>query len=443
MPRRSPRSLPPEVIEQTQREAVEQFIDSVLEDLIIGHARKVNEGNNGVIFHLDLRGIEPGPLAELKRQGIELGEEQAVKVLKVYFGGNGRREFNLQSRAHHLLEGKEGVAQIPRPVLYRDIKLTSEGKKELRARGVRTEDRAEILVMEFVPGIDLATLLYREALCRRFPEIYPTFEDTSTIPLKTLILEVATTLGLEHPGGKGATEAERAYEIRRVETANAKKLYDFLRQKGFVLPTHVVQCLERTIMCLHEDGMIHRDLHERNIMLTHPSDLLNTRVFLVDFGSARSFTGPYRGQEQSLYEDPEAGTLYVQDEMTLRALTSLTKTRNEERRQEASAEAQRFFKKIQGLDRNPRWVQKRTRMLSGLALSSPEASLSSAYRSLVSKPDDVPYGLSLLLACQNEKNIAPDIIRVVVERMIKQKELTPRERNLLTQFLSVFSQTEN
>jgi serine/threonine protein kinase len=437
MPRKSPHSpLPPEEREHIMREAVEQLIDHALEDLIIGHSRKVNEGNNGVIFHLDLRGIEPASLAELKRQGIELGEEQAVKVLKVYFGGNGKLEFNLQSRAYRLLEGQEGVARIPRPILYRDIQLTTEGKKELRTRGVRTEKRVEILLMEFVPGIDLATLLYREALRRRYPELYPTLEDTTSLPLSTLMMDVASALGLERPGGKGATETERAFERRKVEMANAKKLFDFLRQKGFVLPARIVQLLERTVACLHEDGMIHRDMHERNIMLTHPSDLQNSDVYLVDFGSARSFSGPYRGQEQSLYEDPEAGVVYVQDEMALRLLESFTISLNKEKRQAASVEAQRFFKRVQDLDRDSRWVQKRTRILSELSLSSPEESLSSAYRSLVSKPDDVPYGLSLLLACQNEKNIAPDIIRAVVERMTKQKELTPRERNLLVQFLS-------
>lgn len=445
MSRKSPHDvLPPEELAREQQKLAEQLIDHTLEDLIIGHTRRVNEGNNGVIFHLDLRDLPSQQLEELKRRGIELGEEQAVKILKVYFAGNGRREFDLQHRAYRMLKGMEEVASIPRPILYRDIKLTSQGRKELKEQGIRAEERAEILIMEFVPGIDLATLLYREALRRRYPELYPTMEDVSTMDIKTLRREIASALGFEFPGGKGATEADRAYELRRVETANAKKLCDFLRQKGFVLPPVIVERLDRTVRCLHEGGIIHRDLHERNIMLTHPSDLQRSGVYLVDFGSARDFTGSYRGQEQSLYEDPEAGVMYVQDEMALRLLETLTKSLNEEKRQAASVDAQRLLKKARDLDRDSSWVQKRNRLLSNQTSESVTEFLFNVYSSLVTTPEAVPFFLNVILTCLQEKKVTIVEARQVIDRVLTQKP-SPRARNLLAQFSTVLPslETEN
>lgn len=447
MTKKSPHdSPPPEEITRAHQESIERIIDHTLETLIITHGKRVNEGNNGVIFRLHLGELQPGEIEKMKTQGIELGEEQAAKILKVYFAGNGRREFDLQQQAYQMTENLLGNhARIPRPILYRDILLTSEGKSELQRQGIRTGSRAEIILMEFIPGIDLATLLYRQALQRRYPELYPTIEDVSSMNIEILGREVASALGFERPGGKGTSEAARISERRKVETANAKKLYDFLRRQGFVLDPAILEGLKHTIRHLHEGGIIHRDVHERNIMITDPYESTKRRVYLVDFGSARRFIGPYREKESTLYEDALEGVVYIQDEMPLRLLEPLTHPLNEEKREEAKREANRYLKDVMNLDRDVRWEKRKAEILANLSSENLNTDLFNLYHSLVHQPEEVRYYISVVVACLQNKRISKEKVEEIVRSLLQNKSIQIRARNLLQTFLRALPslETEN
>lgn len=253
---------------------LEKLSDDEIEH-IIGESTYVNSGNNGVILRIDLEKIP-----ELKKLIGDKTQSKAIKLLKVHRPGEGVKEYVIQTNAFNIVNTspeKDKLAKIPAPLLFRDIKLSRGTSEYLQGQGVEVSDHAEVLLMDFVEGEDLATKFDKWVIEKANPDrILPrsnNFED--------LHLAVSQILKFENPGGKATREGDRAYEERKIQMGNADKLYKTLKKTGFSIDAEITTKLKKTIDLLHKNGIYHNDPHERNFMIDK-DDI----PYIVDFGSA-------------------------------------------------------------------------------------------------------------------------------------------------------------
>ena len=308
-----------------RKEERENALDFIAEMMLLKGV-KVNEGNNGVILHLDIRTLDSDFAKFCKEQGINFDSESAVKVMKIYTRTSGRREFEHHMKAYESQNNDPtNEALIPKPILYRDFELTEEAQKKFEfITGRKHSGRADLIVMDFVKGEDLALILLREALYRCRPDIDP--DDVKKMPIEKMQEEVSLMLGFKMAGGKGKTQFERDVEKNTVEDENAATLYEYLNRNGYVLDQTIIDRLKRTIDTFHSAGVVHRDLHERNIMIEgDPQKVGENTVYIIDFGTAKMFDGSYAPQVTELYS--ESDRKYRQDERVPRNLAVLARSK--------------------------------------------------------------------------------------------------------------------
>lgn len=291
---------------------------SLLADLetVLLMARKINEGDDGVIAHVDLNRLRP-ELRQAIFGSVEIPEGQAIKILKIYKPGAGKREFEAQKAAYEALEGHENCASIPKPYLYRDLKIFNPELQEKLAtdcRSTKPVEHVEILVMDLVEGEDLATRLFREVL-RRHPQASQYRGMAETAGIDPLIRETRSAL-------------YKSDEAFRNDKKNPfvfiKAVTDFLKADGYTIDRSISKKLQKAINILHEKGIFHRTLHWRNIMLDK-----NDQPYLVDFGAAY-VSGRDTG---AAYPDEESvaatGKDYLQDDHVIDLCEKLRPTGTE------------------------------------------------------------------------------------------------------------------
>ncbi len=285
------------------REAFEKFIDASLEELCERYLSKFNEGNNGMILKMRIEDMPHDLVEGLKKNGIELGDEKVAKILKIYSGGKGRREFEMQKKAHELVEArpdKEKYARIPKPYFFRDFAIGKDAQEKLR--GMTDEryggDRVEMFMMDFVPGDDVATVLYKEVIKRheKTVDVAPHADELSFAELQDRVFQA---LGFNVPGGKSRDAGTRELETRKVFAENAEKLDAYLERRGFRVDSSVVAQMENTMELFHRNGLAFRDGHQRNFMISGdyaaaPAGAKKERppqVYVIDFGAATELEG--------------------------------------------------------------------------------------------------------------------------------------------------------
>lgn len=291
-------------------------IAEAVAELLEKHHNMINAGNKGIIFLLSEADMPP------KLQHFFPKEEKfVIKALKIYGLGDAKREYEALLRAGEIANengGSKHVAQIPRALGFYDIKAGAGLKTFLNQKGARvTGEDVGIILMNYVRGEDLATILYKEVL-RRKNDNSSSEEHIGSIPFNELHDEVANVLGFYSPGKKSPDEGERRYEETIVSSQNVEKLIKFLKNKGFILPPKILDQIDRTVELFHKNGLFHNDLHERNIVIEN-ADLKNPRTFIIDFGSA---TIGKRAQEN-------AGFKVAEDTDIIRRLSPLTKNPGE------------------------------------------------------------------------------------------------------------------
>ncbi|MFA6537460.1 MAG: hypothetical protein WCT18_03610 [Patescibacteria group bacterium] len=308
------------------------MIDTQIELAILRHSGKLNEGQNGVILELFLDATDScyDLIEEIEKQAQKnrkvsaeiLSAGTVGKFLKIYKPGSAKREFEMQSKAFEIVNRGEtdGLANVPMPILYRDLKVSGETKQKLKDFGVGfVDNNVEVLLMEKIPGMDLATMLYREVI-KRHPAGRPFLSTMEEMSFSDLHQLVANFLEFDRPGGQSDTVAGKEYEKIRVENGNAEKIYKFLIDSGFVLDKRILQMIDDTIKEFHKNGLVLRDAHQRNFMISGEGDDL--RVSIIDYGSAISFVGDY-GAELFL----EGEKRYPVDEMVVQTMKKLTKSK--------------------------------------------------------------------------------------------------------------------
>lgn len=316
---------------ELEKDLAERVLDQQVEELLIKSAQKINEGNNGVIYRVEI----PVDSEVAQKLGI-VGEPgssvgKVIKLLKVYQPGQGQNEYEMQRRVYELCEvaRQEGksVARVPQAITIRDLFLSEDAKMMLSSQGYNfSSGHADVIMMDYVEGVDLATYVFQE-IVRRHPSLVHLKDDADQMSMFDLHSSVAGALGYSKPGGKARGEMERAMEAEAVANQNAELVIKYLEKDGFVLDRRVIDQVRAAINLMHANNLYHRDAHPRNIMI-NPESLggeAEPEVYLIDFGATAEV------EPNTSFEDiySNGAKRYVSDEYVVNFFAPLTTTREE------------------------------------------------------------------------------------------------------------------
>jgi len=394
-------------------EDVESFFDGRLEYALLRHAKKINEGNNGVILRLNLNELPEDLKNDLAKMGIE--GESVAKIIKVYNPGKGKKEFEHQTRAYEIASSKAGdpkYAQVPRPYLLRDLPIDEETQNKIanQSSGFRADKRIEVMVMDYIPGEDLSTQLFKEVI-RRHPKTVHLRDSVDDLNFAELNEEVVRALDFENPGGKARDEGERIHEQLKVRAKNSSKIFDFLLKDGAEIYPQVAEQIGNTIDLMHCDGFTIRDGHHRNFMIagdmfvrpgaeTQPPP----RAYIIDFENAVEFPPGLSEDEirdNYLRVADKEGRNFHDPRVPLRNIEPLTVPLRERRRQETEGPV---LDLVRDLDSLEKMIGSRIQTNPALRADKFEASL----RELLHRDDYGPADLSRLLAANPFKGFGSE-----------------------------------
>lgn len=324
-----------------------ELVDAALEALV-SNSRYLDSGNNGVIRTMILKDAPDNIKKIFKEEtGEDSESEYAIKLLKIYSEGLGEKEFLMQKKAYELIsslgDGKN-FAKIPKPILYRKLEIKQEAVREmLKNDGISAPKKVEILVMDMIEGEDLAKNLYKTIIRHGNNQEESSLEH---MPIEDLQAMVSHILDFHAPKNRIDAEA-----MNRVFRDNAKKIIPFLRKKGIdkpVLDPDIIEKLKNTINLLHNNGIYHRDLHERNVMLRDNDG--ERDVFIIDFGSA---VIAEKNSGNDIYEDGDKKL--VNDEMIIHTYRELTLSRDENQKEEIASFNNELSRLRNRLSKKPEW----------------------------------------------------------------------------------------
>lgn len=341
---------------ETQEDPERKMLEIELETYILKYARKVNEGNNGIILKINFSETDELPYLKkyLEKKGVNLGPDQALKILKIYSPGVGQNEFNMQQLAYEILaqNSTSEAAMVPKPLDFFDLQLKEETRDKIRLNGAEgVSERAEIIIMDYIPGADLATLLYQEAIKRddRFAHLRSFLDQMDFTDLQE---QVSQTLFFQAKS-KTKDSTQRQIDEGKVMDENAQILYSLLEKRGLVLHPSILTQIEKTMQLFHQNGLCFRDGHHRNFLVVgdHKATAeTKPQVYVVDFGLATSFEGEFNDE---LYQ--ENGQVYSDDLALVRELKPLTISYQEQNQQETQRFSADIRKNLERLKKHPDW----------------------------------------------------------------------------------------
>jgi len=265
----------------------ETVLESHLETLLEKHTIYIGEGKEGMVVRLDLN--DDPEMQELAH--IEAGEpdkNKALKILKLYRPGQAKREYDRHLAGYQAIqnltpEEQKLYAHIPEPIMHGDINLSASSQKHLENLHFTSKlDRAEVILMDYVQGNDLATTFYRWVHSNP-PKGYDSIAKTVNVNnFEDLRDFTSVALQFSRPGGKGGNDLDRQIEAHRVFRDNANRLYKYLDHTGFTLDEEIVKKIERTEKLIKEKGGGHPDQHERNYMISGNGQ--DQVITIIDFG---------------------------------------------------------------------------------------------------------------------------------------------------------------
>lgn len=360
------KKLTPKEAEQLTN-ATEALFDALLQEFIERNARKINEGNNGVIFKLDLREVSDLVRKRLEKNGYFFGEQQAVKILKFGQTDDALREFKMQEQFYQCLQDADDtskpMAKIPRPIACRTLPVDEEFRKKLMAEGIKCSgNKIDVMMMDLVEGVDLATIMYRHVVAHH-PRTVHLRDHVAHLSFNELAYEVSQALGFTKAGGKGKTENERRLEQAKIDSENRKKVYAVLRRTGFKLHPQIELQMRNALNQMHKNGFIHRDAHHRNFMIEGEAGFdakQPPQVYIIDFGGAKTFEGEYGGQlfVENIGDDVELKSVedfMVPDDIRNNFMQTDAERRIQEFKKEQT-EIVKLFEKIKGNPAKKQWL---------------------------------------------------------------------------------------
>lgn len=270
-----------------------RLIDTVLKFVLIKHARKINEGNEGVILYTQMDKVEDLEqfVEILENNGFDISKEQVLKVLKVYSVGAGKKEYIMQKFAYDLLKQQDSneYAKIPKPNFFYTLDLKDELQTIFKNNFSLSQlnEKVEILLMEYVPGFDIRTWLYQEVirLCSLSSkyEVDYNMENVRKWDFDSLENKVADLLKF-YPKESDTNKNEL------VMNKNDEKMFAFLltaiQEGNFSFNEKIIDKMQSTIEFLNDNGICLRDAHLRNFIINPDDEKKCDEVYFIDFGKS-------------------------------------------------------------------------------------------------------------------------------------------------------------
>lgn len=302
--------------------------NQVLTEILEIHARKINEGKNAVILKVDTNVLQKGVREVFLQAAPEDPGDSAIKIFKLNNHLLNQHEFDMQKHAEALLKDRANdpnFAQVPRTWSLDDVQLTSGAMNQLLSCDLTQakEGKVSMIVMDFIPGDDLATALYREVV-KRHPKTVHLANHVAEMDYTDLSEIVGHALDMRKPGGKSSNAAERAFEDAKVQAENSNKLFAYLEKTDFRIHPSIVTQISNTMKLFHDNGFYVRDAHHRNIMVVGEIDAskgesrVTPKVFLIDFATA---TVIQKGEDP--YYDRLSGNNLLSDDFVVNTLKNI------------------------------------------------------------------------------------------------------------------------
>lgn len=302
-----------------KKEQPYEIINAELNEML-RDVRKSNEGASGIIMKLEPANFSPRLREALQSFGIDINEDTAAKILKVYAPGAAKREFKMQEAAFDVIADSgltpEQAAMIPKPLFYTEMPVVGETRDNLRSQdiAITDENKVEIIIMDWIPGEDLTTQMYKKALSFFNPE-HVAYPDNPN-DFQQLSYAIGILLGFEKPNEERVTSTEeKNNNAQTTYLRNLTKLRKFLESKGAHINPIVEKQIRNSVQVLHTNDIWHNDLHERNveavgdIFSEHPEGI---RTYIIDFGTASPQPG-----ERVLSDSYLVDSLRNKDKVTL------------------------------------------------------------------------------------------------------------------------------
>ncbi len=274
-----------------------------------------------------------------------------LKCLRFIQAGRASASLNFKKKAYETIKEAEAqdpgkqLAKVPLPYFYRESDISQNEALQRKVKGANVNSlnkRIEVILMDFIPGKDLATFLYQEVLKYHPKTKYLAqnknkngLTDLDEMNIEDLQMEVAQALEFSLPPTNGLFVDDR---VIRVFNENKERLINFLqnqRKNGFKMPKDIWIKLKNTIELFKQNGFEHNDLHERNIIIGRDEE-----IYIIDFGAAKTVNE----KENELKMGTETDIERAKIEQTLRqdrAILSTIEQLSRDIEQEAKNEDER------------------------------------------------------------------------------------------------------
>ena len=382
---------------------------------LIESSRIIGRGKDGIVFRLSGEEVEPEEMDALVSEGLIQGEEPAdfaAKILKVYRPGSGQKEFELQEEARRILDSVQtpepSVCAIPRAFIAGDRHINEKTRTLLNGYGAEVKDHAELIVMDYIDGKDLGTIMYDFVL--EGTGIDQEFLEDLSYEEKEQ--QVGNIVGFEIPSGNGATPEEIESERSLVFARNEQKLITYMRKHGFVLDPSIIDKLERTLHVLHKNKFHHNDLHKRNVMIGKDGT-----PYLIDFGHSGAAT------EEGALEDLAAPRMW----------RPLTKTFEEEAKEKQTLTAREITKTMERMVAQPQFHDRFIRLKGeveekGMTALSSELSRARGNDALLER------FFMTLKPLHEDEDISEVVSRFIATLSLPDMKWRPAESNMVKRF---------
>ncbi len=253
---------------------IEKYIENAIA-LILQRSPVIGFGKDGVVLKVEKRRFDQETIERLKSEGIDLEQGNvAAKILKIYHPGDGQREFDLQTRAFDVLSSfGESCAFIPKPILLKIHQLSEGDREYLKSFGTFTDNEAEIILMDYIEGKDLATLVYDFIILRNHYD-EATLENLDFEQKQEIVSDL---LEFVIPVNRQKGDFRDIIATRD----NVRKLMSYLKKNNYHIDQNILDRIRLSIKMLESNGIFHNDLHERNIMIDNDGN-----PYIIDFGRA-------------------------------------------------------------------------------------------------------------------------------------------------------------
>lgn len=240
-------------------------LDLLIEDML-HNGTFVGEGRDGIVMRVKLDNKEEEIL------GLNTPSESgyALKILKIFKMGEGKKEYDIQMKAYELLSSDpDKYAQVPRPILVKKQHLTPSDREYLNKYKALMDEDAEIILMDYIDGNDFAIHVYNYILSKHgFDE-----QVIENMSIDDKFSHIAKILNFEFTSDEGGFE--EAISLRD----NARKLTYHLKKINFKVESNFLSKLKASITELEKNKIFHNDLRERNVIMGHDGN-----PYIIDFG---------------------------------------------------------------------------------------------------------------------------------------------------------------